>query len=192
MTVTVISYPLNAMDYSFEVESTLDSAELVKYLWVDVSEAVDEQYIEITCNGVVTTLLVTDECRYDPLDIAFQNKEGAIQIITFFKARRTTIKTESERFEAHRPIGMHQFVKYNVNTQKKFTANTGFIDETHNEAIQQLISSERVWLIDGEVKTPLNVVSESVELKTQQNDRLQINYAIEFEHAFYENNTTWV
>lgn len=188
MTVTVISYPLNAMDYSFEVESTLDSAELVKYLWVDVSEAVDEQYIEITCNGVVTTLLITDECRYTPIDIFFQNKEGALQSLTFFKALRESIATESENFESNRAIGSHQFIKYNITAKVKFTVNSGFIDEQHNEAIRQMLLSERVWQVKDGVAIPLNVSTTTQEFKTRQNDRL-INYAIEFEHAYYENNT---
>lgn len=187
MTITVISYPLNEINYSLEAENTDYSDRLVKYLWVDVSEAPTDQYIEITCNGVVKTLLITDECRYTPIDIAFQNKEGAMQLLTFFKARKDTITTESENFESNRPIGNHQFIKYNVNAKVKFTVNSGFVTEDKNEAIKQLLLSERVWMLQDGYAVPLNVSTTSLEFKTRQNDRL-LNYAIEFEHAYYENN----
>ncbi len=191
MTVTVISYPLNEINYSFEPVASSNSNELVKYLWVNVSEAISDEYIELTVNDIVTTLLITDECRYTPIDIAFQNKEGALQVMTFFKAKRTTLSIDSENFEAHRPVGSHQFVKYNISAKTKFTVNSGFLDESHNEDVRQLTLSERVWMIVEGVKTPINVTSSSVEMKTRENDRLQINYAIEFEHAFYENNVMW-
>lgn len=188
MTVTVISYPLNEINYSFEVEATNDSAELVKYLWVDLSEAPNDEYVEITLNGITKTLLITDECRYDPVDIAFQNKEGAMQVLTFFKARKDTMTTEKESFESNRQIGKHQFVNYNINAKMKFTVNSGFVVEERNEAFKQLLLAERVWLLQGEVAVPLNVGTSSLEFKSRNNDRL-INYAIEFEHAYYENNT---
>lgn len=187
MTITVISYPLNEINYSFDLNATRNSAEIVKYLWVDTSEATTDEYVEITVNGVVKTLLVTDECRYTPVDIAFQNKEGAMQVMTFFKAKRDSITTESENFESNRQIGLHQFIKYNVNARAKFTVNSGFVTEDKNEAIRQLMLSERVWMLDGNVAIPINVSTTSQEFKSRQNDRL-INYAIEFEHAYYENN----
>ncbi|MCW4470605.1 hypothetical protein OGH69_16660 [Flavobacterium sp. MFBS3-15] len=75
-----------------------------------------------------------------------------------------------------------------MNAKTKFTVNSGFVTEDKNEAIRQLLLSERVWMLNGNEAIPLNVATSSQEFKTRQNDRL-INYAIEFEHAFYENNT---
>jgi hypothetical protein len=76
MIATVISYPLNEINFSQNVPDSLNSSELVKYIWVNVSEATTDEYIEITYNSEVITLLITDECRYTPIDIFFQNKEG--------------------------------------------------------------------------------------------------------------------
>lgn len=193
MTVTVKSYPLNQINESFDVADTYNSDEIVQNLWVNVSDATTDQYIDIIYNGVTKTLLITDECRYTPIDIAFQNKEGALQIMTFFKAKKDTISIESETFESSRQIPKHQFVKYNVNAKVKFSASSGFVAEDKNETIKQLLLSERVWLLeyssrDEENKaTPLNVITSLQEVKTRQNDKL-INYVIEFEHAFFENN----
>lgn len=90
MEVTVISYPLNQINESFEIANTYDSNKIVQNLWIDVSDATTDEYIEITYGRSVfskKTLLITDECRYDPIDIAFQNKEGAIQTMTFQRCR---------------------------------------------------------------------------------------------------------
>ena len=187
--ITVKSYPLNEINYTIDTDETNFSNELVKYLWIDVSEAVSDSFIEIVYNGVTKTILITDECRYTPQDIAFQNKEGAIQIMTFFKVKKDSISITSETFESNRGHGFHQKVKFNINAQSKFSVNSGFVTEDKNETIKQLLLSEKVWLVADGIETPINVSSTSQEFKTRQNDRL-INYQIEFEYAFNEINNT--
>jgi hypothetical protein len=188
--ITVISYPDNQIDYSITPPTSLLSNEMVQNLWVDVSEATTDEYIEIVFNGVTTTLLITDECRYTPIDIAFQNKEGALQMFTFFKAKSESMSTTNEEFETDRgqPLdGNHQYVKYNVQGKSKFKVNSGFVAEALNETFKQMLLSERVWMYENEIFTPLNIASKSIEYKTRQKDRL-INYEIEFEYAFNEIN----
>jgi len=188
--ITVISYPDNQIDYEIIPPESLLAIEMVQNLWVDVSEATTDEYIEIVFNGVTTTLLITDECRYTPIDICFQNKEGALQFITFFKAKSESLSTSKEEFESDRgqpQDGNHQFVKFNVQGRSKFRVNSGFVAEEMNETFKQLMLSERVWAYEDEIFTPLNVGSSSIEYKTRQKDRL-INYEIEFENAFNEIN----
>lgn len=187
MAITVKSYPLNEINYTITTDDTSFSNELVKYLWVDVSEAVSDSYIEIVYNGVTKTLLITDECRYTPQDIAFQNKEGALQIMTFFKTKKDSISIDSENYEANRGHGFHQKVKFNINAQSKFSVSSGFVTEDKNETIKQLLLSEKVWLLNDGVEIPINVKSSSQEFKTRQNDRL-INYELDFDYAFNEIN----
>lgn len=185
--ITVKSYPLNEINYSIATPNSTFSYELIKYLWVDVSEAVTDQYIEIIYNSNVVTLLITDECRYTPVDILFQNKEGALQVLTFFKARKDSMSVTSEKYEGNLGQGRHQSVKYNVTGQSKFNVNSGFVSEDLNDVYKQLLLSQRVWTIENGVEIPLNVSTSSLEFKTRQNDRL-INYQIEFEYAFNEIN----
>lgn len=190
MIATIISYPNNTLNESIDLGTSLDSNELVKYLWVNVSEAQNEEYIEITYNGETITLLITDECRYTPIDIAFQNKEGALCFLPFFKAQTENMNVESEEFQANRGQainGNHQYVRYNVQARTKLKVNSGFIKEEMNEIFKQLLLSERVWQFDGVNYIPLNVASKSIEYKTRQKDRL-INYEIEFDYAFNEIN----
>ena len=185
--ITVNSFPLGEISYSIATPTSLVSSELVKYLWIDISEAVTDEYIDIVYNSVTTTLLITDECRYTPVDILFQNKEGALQSLTFFKAKKDSMSVESEKYEGNKGQGKHQFIKFNVRGKSKFNVNSGYVIEDRNEAFKQLLLSERVWVIEDGVEVPLNVGSTQLEYKTRQNDRL-INYQIEFEYAFNEIN----
>ena len=186
---TIRSYPNSEVNKVIEVPDTLDSNEMVQYLWVEGSDMPTDEYVEVIYNGETITLYLTDECRYTPKDIVFQNKEGAMQVLTFFKASKDSISVTNEVFESDRgqpSDGNHQFVKYNVNSKSKFTVNSGFVDEDLNDTFKQLLISERVWLYDG-IFTPLNVSNKQLEYKTRQNDRL-INYEIEFEFAFNDIN----
>jgi hypothetical protein len=189
--ITVKSYPDNQIDYEIEEPTSLLSNEMVQNLWVDVSEATTDTYIEIVFNDVTTTLLITDECRYTPIDIFFQNKEGALQTLTFFKVKTESLTVTNEEFETDRgqPLqGNHQYVTYNVQGKSNFKVNSGFVSEAMNETFKQLLLSERVWMYKDEVFTPLKVSSKSLEYKTRQKDRL-INYEIGFDYAFNEINS---
>jgi len=190
MAVTIKSFPDLQINVSIAEGTSLDSSELVKYVWVDLSLATTDEFVEIVYNGVTTTLYIQDECRYDPIDIFFANKSGAQQVLTFFKAKTENLSITSEEFESDRnqpSAGNHQFVKYNVQGRTKFKVNSGFVDEDMNETFRQLLLSENVWHYDGTDFIPLNVASKSIEYKTRQNDRL-INYEIEFDFAYNEIN----
>lgn len=191
MNITVISYPSNEINFTEDVGDSLDSSELVKYMWVDISEATTDEYIEITYNGETITLLIEEECRYTPIDIFFQNKEGAEQVLTFFKAQSESINITSEEYQANTGqanLGNHQYNRFNVQARTKFKVNSGFVDEDMNETFKQLLLSRKVWKYESGIFTPLNITTSSLEYKTRQKDRL-INYEIEFTNAFNELNS---
>jgi len=187
---TVKSYPNLETNKILSFPDTNTAAELIQNIWISGAESPTDEYIEVVYNGVTTTLYLTDECRYTPLDIVFQNKEGTQQVLTFFKAKKESMSVTDETFESDRgqPInGKHQFVRFNVNGKSKFTVNSGFVDEDTNETFKQLFLSERIWLYDGTF-TPLNISSKQLEYKTRANDRL-INYEVSFDFAFNDINT---
>ena len=190
--LTVKSYPDNEINFSADALATTDSSELVKYIWVQCDETTTDTYIEVVYNGQTTTLLLQDECKYTPVDIFFQNKEGAEQSLTFFKEQKEDISITSEEFEngTTQPAdGYHQFVRYNVQARSGLSLNSGFLDEEMNDVFTQLLMSERIWIFD--VKnyefTPLNIKSKQLEYKTRQKQRL-INYEINFEYSYNEIN----
>ena len=190
MAVTVISYPTNEINDSFNTDTTFQAVELVKYVWVNLEDITNDTYVEIVYNGVTVTLDLTEECRYTPVNIMFQNVEGAEQTIQFFKSRTDTLEVTSEQYESDRgqpSAGFHQFATYNVQAKSKFSVNSGFMLEAMNDSFKQLFLSERIWWLDGTTSKPLRIVSKSFEYKTRQKDRL-INYEVEFEFAFNEVN----
>jgi hypothetical protein len=104
-----------------------------------------------------------------------------------FKVRKDTISVTADSFEGGAPLGKHQFNTFNVQSRSKFTINSGFVTEDKNEAVKQLLLSEKVWVLEGGQAIPISVSSKSQEFKTRQNDRL-INYSLEFEYAFNDIN----
>lgn len=189
-TATIISYPDNEINETIVFTDTLNSYELVKNLWIDISETTTDTYIEVVYNSVTITLNITEECRYTPVNIAFFNKDGGVQFLDFFKARtdRLTVKGESYESRIGQPQdGDHQFIDYNKNGRTKFKVNSGFVQEALNETFRQLFLSERVYWFDNGVYTPLNISSKTLEYKTRAKDRL-INYEVEFEFSFNEIN----
>jgi len=188
--ITVKSYPALTINYSATPAQSDLSDEVVKYLWIDATVATNESYIEIIWNGKTTTLDITRECKYTPLDTFFQNKDGALQSFTLFKKQEESINVTDSSFETNRgqaSDGFHQFVRYGVQARTTLTAETGWLDEDMNEIVKQILLTERIWSFASGVYTPLNLKMTSQKFKTRQNDRL-INYTMTFEKSYNEIN----
>ena len=188
--VTIISFPDNQINTNQVLSASTDSAQLVRYIWVQVDETSTDSYIEVDYDGVITTLLIQDECKYTPIDIFFQNKEGHEQVLTFFKERKDSLSVTSEGFESDRgqpSAGNHQFVRFNVQGKRKFTLNSGFVDEDMNDIFEELLFSERVWSFVDDTFTPLDIKTTSLEFKTRQKQKL-INYSVNFEPSYNQIN----
>lgn len=193
--VSIISYPNDVINETFSIPATTDSNKLVCNVWVAIPPMDSGSYIEVNHNfisedSIGVTLFVTDEWKYSPIQILFQNKFGAEQVVTFFKERTSNISVTSESFESDRgqPIeGKHQFVTYNVQAREGFKMNSGFINEATNETFKQLFLSERHWIIEGELLTPINIKSKDLTYKTQLKEKL-INYEVDFEYSYNEIN----
>ena len=133
--------------------------------------------------GDVIDFILKDEFRHDPMTVFFINKYGAQQTFIFFKEKRESIEVTDNTFESNigQPsTGSHQFLRYNVQARTTIKASSGFITEDENEAIKQMMLSERVWMYDvTDGLTPLNIKTTSTSFKTRQKERL-INYDIDF------------
>ena len=81
----------------------------------------------------------------------------------------------------------HQFIKYNTQAKIDFKINSGFVSEDLNESYTQLMLSDKIWISENYILTPINLKGKNLEYKTRQNDRL-INYEFSFEYAFNEIN----
>lgn len=181
----------NSLTFSFDTPTSYNSNELVRYLVLKSEDFLDAEWIDVTYNGETIRINLITECRYNPVEIHFQNKHGAQQALTFFKSETSRINIDSQNFESDRgqPLfGNHQFVDYNKNGRTSFKVNSGFVDESINDDFKQLLLSERVWRLEGSLFVPLNIKTSSLEYKSRQKDRL-INYEIEFEYSFNDINT---
>lgn len=156
--------------------------------------AFDEVWVG-TDEGTQIVKVETLECsRYEPIRVTFVNKFGALQDIWFDKKSVESMNTQSQSYKASvvdfanfsYNTNAHQMRTLSLTGKESIVMNTGYIDESYNEVIRQLMLSEQIWmtkLTDEELVLPLKAKTQSVQYKTRVNDRL-VNYTIEFDMAF--------
>ena len=159
----------------------------------DINE-VDEIYV-VGTDGVFTIQVKTlEECRYQPMKLTFVNRYGALQDLWFFKKSVESITTKKEDYNRFNVSTSgdyntkeHTKQVYNVESQRKLKINTGYVDESYNELMKELMQSEKVWLdIDNDVY-PINVDTNSLTFKTSVNDRL-VDYSLDISFSYNEIN----
>jgi hypothetical protein len=133
------------------------------------------------------------EPKYNVIDCIFINKFGAWDSFSFLKKSVQKFNTTSSNYK--RSIGEvgasgfsysltdHQKVQYNKNGYKSITVNTGFVNESFNLLLEEMMLSEKMYLIIDDVVEPVNLNTSSVEFKTSVNDKT-INYTLEFDFAY--------
>jgi len=184
---TVISYPDNTIDYSFNLGIETHSDDIVKLL--NIPTPADEDYIQVVIGARTINLPIIEEYKYTPVDVYFLNKDGTQQSLTFFKERKDSMTVNRENYEsiAGQPSdGYHQFVDFNVNGRTKLSLTSGYVPEAQNSAFKELMLSSRVFIYEGDF-IPINVVNSTIEYQTRLNERL-ISYDIEFNYSYAEVN----
>lgn len=125
------------------------------------------------------------ECRYTPVVIDFINKYGAWQREFMFKASYENLQTTTTEFNLMNKFATpfasydeqtNQRQQFNTNGKIGYRVNTGWVDETFNNNLQQLMLSERILLDNQPVKTRTQALDKQKNINTKQ-----INYVIEFE-----------
>lgn len=131
------------------------------------------------------------EPKYTPTLITFVNKYGLRQEMWFFHVQRESLSVSSEKYKRNLynftsntyDTKQHQSQTYNVKANEKLTLNTPFVRENYNEALKELLLSEYVWATIGGSYVPVRLSTQSLDYKTEVNDKL-IQYTIEFDYAF--------
>jgi hypothetical protein len=160
-----------------------------QYLVITGDDYTDD--ITIVYDGRTTLIERVTECKYDVKEIQFVNRYGMVETIHFYKVKKDTVKVESENFKNAYSNGVsydtsrHQLKQFNKKSNKTFRMETGFLNEDYNLTVQELMESEHVWLREGGTVSPVNVTSNSLELKKGITDKV-ITYSLEFEYAFDE------
>lgn len=156
---------------------------------------------EFLTNGVTIRLLKSTgnktyrfnpitECKYQVIPVDFVNKYGAWQKLWFFKASTNSIEVNGNEYNlmnsniVNYNVLEPQKKTFNVNGVESIKVNSGWVDDSYAELIQQLLLSERI-LVDGH---PANMKTKSLEKQKQINTKM-INYQLEFQFAFDMINT---
>lgn len=125
-----------------------------------------------------------DECKYQVIPVDFVNKLGAWQKIWFFKASTNTIETTGSEYNlmnatTNYDVNLGSRKVFNVNGTESIKVNSGWVDDSFAETLQQLLLSERI-LVDGK---PAKMRTKSIEKQKQINTKM-INYQLEFDYAY--------
>jgi hypothetical protein len=130
------------------------------------------------------------EPKFIPMKLTFINKFGALQDMWFFKKDTKNITISKEKYTRSiiNSLGTYSTHRHQKRTlsaigNESMTVNTGFISESLNDAIKELLLSEQAWTtVEGQV-LPIDISTDSLTYKKSVNDKL-INYTIEFNFAF--------
>ena len=171
-----------------------DSVCLQRFLnSIDVG-AFDEVWVNDDTQTQIIKVKTLECSKYEPVRVTFVNKFGALQDIWFDKKSTESVITKTESYNAsvvdfanfNYNTSAHQMRTLNLMGNESIVLNTGFIDDSYNEVIRQLMLSEQIWmtkLTDEELVLPLKAKTQSLQYRTHVNDRL-VNYTIEFDMAF--------
>lgn len=142
---------------------------------------------------------VSVECepRYEPVTIAFINKNGAWENFTFSKRSDEMIDVESGEFMPYildttfgsapsYNAATPQIKRYDINAKESLKVNTTFLPEEYYETMKQLMMSpECVWYEKG-----LSVNPKTMNLQKKQHvNKEMVQYTIEFAYASMTQNT---
>ena len=159
---------------------------------------VGQYYDVILKNASATTIAtvryyVQCEAKYTPVQVAFINRFGVADFITFFKRsdERGNFTQDSYQKSIYNDgfttpsLEVGKYTSFNVNSRNTLTLNTGFVDQNYDETIEDILMSEYVA-----VYTNSNWVSAvpnrgSIEYQKSINTKL-INYTMSFDFAFDE------
>lgn len=170
---------------TFEVNSCIsdfdDTIDLDKVDTIRVISGGDIEEIKIK---------TISECKYTPVKVSFVNRYGAIQEIWFFKKSIETMNSTTEKYKSNltNQFGAydtkeHQVRNFNVQSNFKLSLNTGYVDESYNEPMRELLQSEKVWVEIDSVVKPVILSTRNLTFKTSVNDKL-VDYKIDVEFAF--------
>jgi hypothetical protein len=133
------------------------------------------------------------EPKYTPYQIAFINRFGVADFITFFKRsdERGTFTQDSYQKSIYNDgfttpsLEVGKYNSFNVNSRNSLTLNTGFVDQDYDETIKDILMSEYVAVLEGSQWVSVVPERGSIEYQKHVNQKL-INYTLTFTYAFDE------
>lgn len=137
------------------------------------------------------------EPKYNVVDCLFVNKFGFWDSFSFIKKSMSQMVTTESKFQRNigevvnseytYSVNAAQKQRYNVNGSKSIIVNTGFVNESFSQLLEEIMLSESIVLIIDDVFTQVTIQTNQVDLKKSVNDNL-INYSLTFDFAYNELN----
>jgi hypothetical protein len=133
------------------------------------------------------------EPKYTPYQIAFINRYGVADFITFFKRsdERGTFTQDTYQKSIYNDgfttpsLEIGKYNSFNVNSRNSLTLNTGFVDQDYDETIKDILMSEYVAVLEGSQWVSVVPDRGSIEYQKHVNQKL-INYTLTFTYGFDE------
>ena len=152
-------------------------------------------YFRETDGTLITTVRYNLICepKYTPYQIAFVNRYGVADFITFFKRSQEQGNFTQDSYQKSiyndgfttPSLEVGKYQSYNVNSRNNLTLNTGFVDEDYDEVIKDILTSEYVAVLDNGSWVSVVPQRGSVEYQKHINQKL-INYTLTFDYGFDE------
>tara|TARA_R110002020_G_scaffold199798_1_gene401715 strand:+ start:14789 stop:15907 length:1119 start_codon:yes stop_codon:yes gene_type:complete len=153
--------------------------------------------VDIVTGGSTETIKVEEQhCeKFTNLPVTFVNRFGALQRVNFFLKSVESIDIEREEYKANTlttgatySVNNHQYKTRNIMGREKIVVNTGYVNDSYNQVIEELLMSPRCWIFKDNQQLPIIPQNKQVTFKTSLNDRLS-NYTLEFKFAYDKLNT---
>jgi hypothetical protein len=173
-----------------------NSNQKIQYLGIaptDGIETGDTAVISSTignAQSITVTFKEICELKYTPIRTVYYNKYGAIQDLWTVKKSTKSLTQTSSNYKSN-IIDLstlsystydHSNQRFDVQGQESISVSTGYMDESINDPVKQLMLSEQVWVEIGSDTYPVVVKTSSLTEKTSVNDKL-VAYTFEFDFA---------
>lgn len=201
--ITSNNTPINITDSSFNLTDPTIAGEYISYLTLKVDSYFDtSKKINIEFNidptfldvGEPTSynvkIEIDDICTlYNPTRIIFKNSYGILEEIYFNGKIIDKLNTDNKEYKKsiYSTIGSntkynHLRKQYNKTPTREWDINTGNSYDYMNNAYEDLITSEEVWIeVNNEIK-PVNLEDSNFQPKLDKADGV-INYTFTFKEA---------
>ena len=148
-----------------------------------------------TASDVIDTVryYLVCEPKYTPYQIAFINRFGVADFITFFKRSDERGNFTQDTYQksiyndgfTSPSLEVGKYNSFNVNSRNSLTLNTGFVDQDYDETIKDILMSEYVAVLNGNQWVSVVPDRGSIEYQKHVNQKL-INYTLTFTYGFDE------
>jgi hypothetical protein len=133
------------------------------------------------------------EAKYTPVQVAFINRFGVADFITFFKRSDESGNFMQDSYQKSiyndgfttPSLEVGKYTSFNVNSRNTLSVNTGFVDESYGDVIQDILMSEYVAVYTNSNWVSIVPQRGSMEYQKSVNTKL-INYMMSFDFGFDE------